>query len=546
LEGSLVFGPLLDKYSFEESKEDGATLKILYESRMPDLYVEGADSINQIFDRVFSDLDQEKKDRLKKEYVTKEKIAEAPARIRKICLDLIDHYTKRIEPNGYKAMLVATSREAAVTYKRELDKLNAPRSKIIMTSHLGEKGKDGRSSWDEYFLTPEQRENEADRFKSPDDPTKILVVVDMLLVGYDVPIVQVMYLDKGLREHTLLQAIARVNRLDDPAKTYGLIVDYCGITKDLQKALAIFEEEDIKGALEPAEKELEELKIRHREAMSFFDDIDNKQDDDAIIVKFEPVNLRDDFEYAFKMFSKALDVILPKKEADPFIADFKYLSKKRWLIRNSYEGVRYSLRVDGKKVQQLIDDHIRSLNITELMAEKEVTYDNFLGYAAKFKSDRARTALVKNKARQIIQELAPTNPVYYEKLRERLEKIIEEEEHRRVKDASYFNKIKEVYDEASNSEKERKKLGFSTEFEFALYALLLKSLNKDEKAFRDVTNAIFAKVKEEVGIVGWKTKRSSEKKLSIAIYDILAENNYPEDKANELTAKIIELAKEDL
>jgi len=316
-----VFGPLLDKYSFEESKQDGARLKILYESRMPDLYVEGADSINQIFDRVFSDLDQEKKDKLKKQYVTKEKISEAPSRIRKICLDLIDHYTKRIEPNGYKAMLVATSREAAVTYKRELDKLNAPKSKIIMTSHLGEKGKDGRSSWDEYFLTPEQREDEADRFKSPDDPTKILIVVDMLLVGYDVPIVQVMYLDKGLREHTLLQAIARVNRLaDDPAKTYGLIVDYCGITKDLQKALAIFEEEDIKRALEPAEKELEELRIRHREAMSFFSDIDKEKDeeaDGAIIEKFEPVNLRDDFEYAFKMFSKARRYP-PKKRSRTF------------------------------------------------------------------------------------------------------------------------------------------------------------------------------------------------------------------------------------
>ncbi|HKG31466.1 MAG TPA: type I restriction endonuclease subunit R [Nitrososphaeraceae archaeon] len=543
-----VFGPLLDKYSFEESKQDGATLKILYESRMPDLYVEGADSINQIFDRVFSDLEQEKKDRLKKEYVTKEKIAEAPSRIRKICLDLIDHYTKRIEPNGYKAMLVATSREAAVAYKRELDKLNAPKSKIIMTSHLGEKGKDGRSSWDEYFLTPEQREDEADRFKSPDDPTKILIVVDMLLVGYDVPIVQVMYLDKGLREHTLLQAIARVNRLDEPPKTYGLIVDYCGITKDLQKALAIFEEDDIKGALEPAEKELEELRIRHREAVSFFNDIDKEgQDvDGAIIEKFEPVNLRDDFEYAFKMFSKALDVILPKKEADPFIADFKYLSEKRQLIRTYYEGVRHSLRVDGKKVQQLIDDHIRSLDIAELMNPREVTYENFLGHAAKFKSERARTALVKNKARQIIKELAPTNPVYYEKLRERLEKIIEEEERRRIKDASYFNKLKGIYNEALNPEKERKKLGFSTQFEFAVYELLLQSLKKDENSSRDITNAIFAKVKEEAGIVGWKTKRSSEKKMNTAIYDILSDNNYTEDKANELAMKIIELAKKDL
>jgi type I restriction enzyme R subunit len=165
-----------------------------------------------------------------------------------------------------------------------------------------------------------------------------------------------------------------------------LIVDYNGITKDLQKALAIFEQDDIKGALEPAEKELEELKIRYHEAMSFFSDIDDKNNDEAIVEKFEPINVRDDFEYAFKMFSKALDVILPKKEADPYIQDFKYLGEKRQLIRTYYGGVKYSPREDGKKVQRLIDDHIRSLDIAELMNPREVTYDNFLGYAAKFKA----------------------------------------------------------------------------------------------------------------------------------------------------------------
>ena len=206
-----VFGPMLDKYTFEESKADGATLEIYYEERMPELFVEGADTIDQIFERVFADLDTDTKNKIKKQYVTKGKIAEAPARVRKICFDFVDHYTKRIQPDGYKAMLVAPSREAAVTYKRELDKVKCSHFKIIMTSHLGEKGKDG-SSWDEYYLTPEQREKESELFKDPNDPTQILIVVDMLLVGYDVPIVQVMYLDNGLREHNLLQAIARVNR----------------------------------------------------------------------------------------------------------------------------------------------------------------------------------------------------------------------------------------------------------------------------------------------------------------------------------------------
>ena len=257
-----VFGPLLDRYSFEESKQDGATLPILYEGRMSDLFVEGEDeTIEQIFDRVFSHLSKDMKHKLKRQYVTKEAICEAPARIRKICFDLIDHFTKNIKPNNFKAMVVATSQRTAVTYKTELDKLNGPISKVIMTSHLGEKGKDG-SSWDKYYLTEEQREAETSRFKSPEDSTQLLIVVDMLLVGYDAPIVQTLYLDKGLREHALLQAIARVNRPYTEFKKHGLIVDYCGITKELQKALALFDEQDIKGVLEPFDKEIEELKIK--------------------------------------------------------------------------------------------------------------------------------------------------------------------------------------------------------------------------------------------------------------------------------------------
>ncbi len=309
------------------------------------------------------------------------------------------------------------------------------------------------------YLTSEQREFESERFKDSEDATKVLIVVDMLLVGYDVPIVQAMYLDKGLREHTLLQAITRVNRPYDRAKTYGLIVDYCGITKELQKTLAMFDDEDIKSALEPAEKELQDLKLRHQEAIAFFADID-RENDDVIIKKFEPANIREDFEYAFKMFSKTLDVVLPEKEAEPYIPDFKYLSRKRQMIRNLYESLGTSLKVDGRKVQQLIDDHVRSLNISELIKSREVTDENFLVDILKFKSYRARTALVKNRAKLVIKELASHNPVYYKRLRERLEKIIREEEQRRKENANYFNSYKEILQEALEEDKERKKLGF--------------------------------------------------------------------------------------
>ena len=112
--------------------------------------------------------------------------------------------------------------------------------------------------------------------------------------------------------------------------------------------------------------------------MLFFNDV-GREDNSAIIEKFEPVNMRDDFEYSFKMFSKALDMGLPKREAESYKEDFKYLSRKRIMIRNSYEAPGHNLRLDGKKVQQLIDDYVRSLKIEDILDQREVTYDNFLG-----------------------------------------------------------------------------------------------------------------------------------------------------------------------
>jgi len=561
-----VFGPLLDRYSFEESKADGATLPIFYEARMADLYVEGdetvgieglksrkaekAEDIEKIFQRVFSDLSKEEQERLKKEYITKELIIESEERLRKIAADVIEHFTTHIQPNGFKAMLVAPSREAAVIYKRELDKLGGPRSKIIMTSNLGEKGKDG-TSWDEYFTTIEQREFESEFFKSPENQIQIIIVVDMLLVGYDAPIVQVMYLDHPLREHALLQAIARVNRPYTAAKTYGLIVDYCGITKELQKALAIFDEQDVKDALIPIEKEVHELKTRHKEVMSFFSDISDRNNNDLIIEKFEPVHVRDNFEYAFKMFSKSLDAVLPRKEAGPYIEDFKYLSQKRQLLRNFYGSYGMSFRLEGQKVQQLVDDYIHALRMENLIDFRKVTNETFLVDIMKFKGDRARTALVKNKIRQIIEEKKSENPVYYEKIRDRLEKLIEEEEKKRRETAKYFNRYKELLEEMLEVGKERTRLGFTTTFEHAVYDLLLQTTRDDEVFSKKMAKKIYEEIKPEIEIIGWHTKRDSQKRISLIIYDILHETKNKhlterEDLITEISEKIVELAQEDL
>jgi type I restriction enzyme, R subunit len=444
-------------------------------------------------------------------------------------------------------MIVASSREAAVTYKKELDKLNGPLSKVIMTSKLGEKGSDGES-WDRFYLTDEQREKEETYFKSPEDSTQILIVVDMLLVGYDAPIVQTLYLDRVIREHTLLQAIARVNRPYRPEKQYGLIVDYCGITRELQEALAIFDEQDVQDVLIPFDTEIEQLKLRHLEAMSFFSDID-KNDFDEIRLKFEPINVREDFEYAFKMFSKALDSVLPRREAYQYKDDMTFLAKTRQRLKNDYGGVGLSLKIEGNKVQQMINEIIRSSNISTLIEQREVTDKTFLSDVLKeTKNKKARTALVKNKVRQIIEEKAHLNPVYYEKMKERLEAIIREEREERRDDADYFNRYEEILKDLYGQEEERKKLGFTNAFEFAVYETFL-GITKDENISKETTKKVSEGIKEETTkIKDWQKKLTSQKKLESTIYDILSGTNNKkiENKIDDIIEQIIELAKRNL
>ena len=546
-----VFGKLIDKYGFEESKADGATIPIKYAGRLPDLVVEGDQSIDELFDRIIDsepDMTPELKEQLKREYVTKRKIiAEAPQRIKKIALDIVQHYTKYIQDNGYKAMIVASSREAAVLYKQELDRIKAPQSKIIMDQNLGQMGKDG-SSWDRYYLTDGEKRNAEDSFKSPDDPTKILIVVDMLLVGFDAPIVKVLYLDKSIKEHSLLQAIARVNRPYDEWKTEGLIVDYWGVTRNIQKALEIFEPRDIQEAWEPDDHQLTVLKSHHTEAMSHLRGLD-KNNLEKIIETFEPVDRRDEFEEDFKKFSKVLNSQMYRKESVQYIPDFKDLCKIRQLLQNWYENPKTSTRKYANMIQKIIDDAIRATGISELIKPMNITYENFLSYVSKFESPRARIALIKTKAEQVIVENYPHNPVYYEELWQLLKRLILEEEKRRKENADYFNpaaehQYQEIYEKALSMEEERKQIGLESDAEFSMYGLIQKYTKNKEISIK-ATKALFEKLFPETEIVEWYNKPSIRRKMEKITYDTLEPFNILDEDISKLSEKIPTLLNRD-
>ena len=537
------FGEIFDKYSFEDAIHDGITLPVKHQGLLPELYVEGPETLDEIFDRVFVDLDKEVKAKLKQKYASKSSLAEAPERIKKICDQIVHHYKTTIEPDGFKAMIVASTREAAVFYKKQLDKIGAPNSRIIMTSDLGEIGKDGLS-WDEYYLTQEDRERKAEEFKDPNDPTKIVIVVDMLLTGYDCPVLKVMYLDKPIKEHTLLQAICRVNRRYNEQKKSGLIVDFIGVTKDLKKALQLFDEIDLKGALSTTDDDLTMAKDRHGVILDHISSLKGRDNSD-ILLEFEQLEKQETFAYDYKMFAKAVDELLPKKEAKQFEDDLKFGGKILAMIRTYYYGDKIRIKEYGAKVQQIIDDHIKTLGISELLEPREITYANFGAFIKKH-SKNAQAALLKNKVTTVILENQSRNPGFYEKLSDRLKELIEGEKERRIENAAAVVMYQKLLDEAvTGPEKRMKEVGITDEYEFGVFEELTLHC-KDEKIGKDCSNIISEKVHAETKTnPNWKEDPQSIAIIQLAIKDTLSEHpkEFSEELREELVEKLYDLAR---
>ena len=226
----------LSRYGFEESIRDGATMPLHFEPRRPELHID-RDAIDAEYQELtggLSDLDREQ---LSKTAARTAVLLKTPERVERICADIAKHFQDKVAPNGFGAQVVTYDRESCVLYKQALDRVLLPEmSNVVMTVHSGE---------DEYAAYRRDRDAEErllDRFRDPNDPLKILIVTSKLLTGFDAPILQAMYLDKPLRDHTLLQAICRTNRPYGETRTHGLIVDYLGIFDDVAQAIQFDEE----------------------------------------------------------------------------------------------------------------------------------------------------------------------------------------------------------------------------------------------------------------------------------------------------------------
>ena len=541
-----TFGRYIDTYTIDESVKDGVTVPIMYEGRLPNVWVEGK-TLDQIFDRVFSHKSEKEREMIKSKYANEKAIAQSEERITQICMDIIDHYEEHIKPNGFKGQIVSVSRRAAAIYKEKLEELNGPQSAVIFSGDHNDP-----PLLKKYHKTDSEQNRIIERFKKPreEDKLSFLIVCDMLLTGFDAPVEQVMYLDKPLKEHNLLQAIARVNR-PKPGKNYGLIVDYYGISDNLEKALEMFSKEDVEKAMRPLEEELPRLESRHRKAMSFFDDVDIDDIEECVQV-LKPEDVRLKFDVAFRKFSESMDMMLPHPKARPYLDDLKKLGKIRRYARNRYRDEEIDISGSGEKVRELIDNYIRAEGIERLQeGPVSILDDSFEEEVDELKSDEAKASEMEHAIRHEITVRIDENPVVYKSLKERLEEIIEKKKQNRIELTKaleeYGHIVKEIREVQEGSKAEEMGL---TDDEYAFYELVkeesekrFKDLGLDDDKLIEISKEITDTLKE-LAVIDFRKKRDVQRRMRGNVKKILVNNGWPKEreKLDKTSSVIMDLA----
>lgn len=461
----------LDYYSIQQAIDDGATLPVTYEARLSKFSID-EEKIDEQFNKLTKDLNEKEKELLTKKYGKKEALIKLETRMQAIARDIVEHYKLYVMPNGFKAQIVCYNRESAAKYKDMLDLL-VPSDWSEVVYSAGDPNSDS-DDLRKYNSNKQKREKVIENFKDANHPVKFLIVCDMLLTGFDAPIEQVMYLDKPLRDHNLLQAIARTNRVY-PNKGCGKIIDYYGVTKNLEDALN-FDESVIDSAM----IDIERLKVNFvnvlDEVMSLFENI-NIEDPSmdnlrrALKIFIENESKQQYFKDKYSKLKMLFEILSP----DPFLME--YLRKFEW-ITSFYlafckefqdEGVdAFSLGQYGEKIKKLIQDKIDYEGITKNFRELNVHDLAALQKLDTLPDEEKALNLEKMLKREISINI-DTNPVF-KKFSERLVAIREEFEKRQIDLSERIKKYKDLLDDIKTKADEAKTMGYSLK-EYGLHVV---------------------------------------------------------------------------
>lgn len=374
-------GGYLSRYTFQDSIRDKATLPLHFEPRLVDVHVD-----KETLDKAMEDfkasaaLTDEEADALNRKSAKMATFLKAPERVSKIVNDIAIHFKEKVEPHGFKAMIVTPDRHACVQYKQELDKHFSEDSSRVIISTSANDTKEFKDKW---ALTKDGQQKVIDEFNDKLGQIKFVIVTAKLLTGFDSPILQTMYLDKSIKDHTLLQAICRTNRVF-PNKTFGRIVDYFGVFDDAAKALE-FDEESIKTVISNLSDLRDKLPEAIKETLSHFDGVDRTLEGfEGLEAAQNAINTndkKDAFAQDFKYLSKIWESLSPDRILDLYNVDYKWLSQVFESVRPASDNIGKLLWITlGAQTTKLIHDnlHVGEVHdLEEFVLDADVIEDIF-------------------------------------------------------------------------------------------------------------------------------------------------------------------------
>lgn len=510
----------LDKYSIAESIKDGATVPLHYTVAPNELKVDRETLEEEFLDLAeaqgVSDVDTLNK--VLEKAVTLKTMLKDEERVERVAKYIADHYKEYVEPMGYKAFVVGVDREACALYKKELDKLLPPEySKVVYSPAHNDP-----PELSKYHLSEREEKETRKAFIKADKLPKILIITEKLLTGFDAPILYCMYLDKPMRDHVLLQAIARVNRPyndnERRKKPAGFVLDFVGIFDKLEKALA-FDSQDIEGVV----RDIEVLKRRFaemtKEAKKEYLVLTKGDAPDkvveSVLERFRDEKERQEYYRFFKDLSTVYEIISPDPFLRPYVDDYETLVKMYRILREAYEPGAIVDRDLLRKTTDLVKEHTKSGEIEPALDVYEINGDTLKKIEEGNKSDTEKVFNLLTSIFETVKGSAGREP-YLISIGEKAELIAELYKARQKSTQEALQELKELIEEINVARKEQAEKDMPTEI-FSVYWLLNGNgvTNPEEKA--NQMREVFQKFPH------WRTSEHHEREVKRELYKVLVQ-----------------------
>lgn len=473
-----TFGGLIDTYTISQAVKDKAVVPLLYEGRHVDQKVD-RESVDAWFERVTEGLSKDQRADLKRKFTTTDQLNKAHQKVMRIAWDVSAHYRDNWQGTPYKAQLVAQDKSTAILYKKFMDNFAMVTSEVVISAPDDRKGNeevDGEDPeavlafWKKMMARfgseKEYKRQIINAFKNAEEP-QVLIVVEMLLTGFDAPRNTVLYLTKKMEGHALLQAIARVNRLH-AGKDFGYIIDYRGVLQSLDEALDIYGKlsefdkdglDDLAETLTDVSEEIRKLPQRHSDLWEVFKTVKNKRDAEEYERLLADEELRDQFKERLSAYSRTLAIAVsavsflestPEAKVAKYKNDLKFFMRLHVSVRRRYAEV-VNFKEYESRIQKLIDTHVGTGEV-ERITDLVNIFDSeaFNKELERLGSAGSKADTIAHRTKKTIKERMDEDPAFYRRFSDLLERAIAEFRQERLSDAEYLKRVAEIAEKVRN------------------------------------------------------------------------------------------------